>query len=187
MRTILTLLVVFLFLGNKTFSQDETMKVWMEYMTPGKGHEMLAKGAGEWKSVIKFWMAPGTEPQVSEGYAISEMILGGRYLQSKHSGSSFGMPLEGISVEGFDNAKGTFFSTWIDNMGTGIMYLEGKYDDKTKTCLYEGTVFDPMTKKNTGVREVVKHLSDDHQIMEMYMVEPDGEFKSMEIEFTRKK
>lgn len=27
------------------------------------------------------------------------------------------MPFEGISTLGYDNAKKTFFSTWIDNMG----------------------------------------------------------------------
>jgi hypothetical protein len=89
MKPILAFLIVFLFLGNTTFSQDDAMKAWMEYMTPGKVHENLAKGVGEWKSIIKFWMAPGTEPQISEGSAVSEMILGGRYLQSKHSGTSF--------------------------------------------------------------------------------------------------
>jgi hypothetical protein len=187
MKIKLILFVALVFLGNKSFSQDDAMKVWMEYMTPSKGHEKLAKGVGEWKSIIKFWMAPGTEPQISEGSAISEMILGGRYLQSKHTGTSFGMPLEGISIEGYDNAKGTYFSTWIDNMGTGLMYLEGKYDEKTETCHLGGTIFDPMTKKEIGVREVVRYLSDDHQIMEMYMVDAAGEFKSMEIEFTRKK
>jgi hypothetical protein len=35
------------------------------------------------------------------------------------------MPFEGISTLGYDNAKKTFFSTWIDNMGTGMMVMEG--------------------------------------------------------------
>ena len=44
-----------------------------------------------------------------------------------------GMPFQGMSTMAYDNGKKTFMSTWIDNMGTGILETEGTYDAGTKT------------------------------------------------------
>ena len=45
-------------LAQETDMQDEQMQIWMEYMTPGPMHEMLAKSVGDWKTINKFWMDP---------------------------------------------------------------------------------------------------------------------------------
>jgi len=81
------------------------MKMWMEYMTPSDMHKVLEKNVGQWKAEITMWMAPNTPPTIAEGNSVNEMILGGRYLQSKHSGNFSGMPMEGIGLEAYDNAK----------------------------------------------------------------------------------
>lgn len=45
-------LTFFAFAGSNSFAQnegmnmDEQMKIWMEYMTPGPMHEMMAKHVG---------------------------------------------------------------------------------------------------------------------------------------------
>ena len=88
----------------------------------------------------------------------------------------------------FDNAKKTFTTTWIDNMGTGIMVMEGKWDDKTKTLNSTGKQTDPISGKDMTVRETFQIISDDKQKLEMFMTPAGGkEYKSMEIIFTRKK
>jgi len=38
-----------------------------------------------------------------------------------------GMPFEGMGLDGYDNASKEYISIWIDNMGTGIMYMKGKW------------------------------------------------------------
>lgn len=167
---------------------EAEMKAWMDYMTPGDIHKEMAKWDGEWNEDITMWMAPDTPPQKSKASCVNKMILGGRYQSSTHTGSFNGMPFEGISTTGFDNAKKIFVSTWMDNMGTGIMVMEGAWDDKTKTLNLKGKQTDPTTGKEMNVREIFTVVDDNTQKMEMFMTPSGGkEFKSMEIVFTRKK
>jgi len=185
--TICTVLVTVL-CSNLSAQSEAEMKAWMEYMTPGDIHKMLAKSDGEWNEDISMWMAPGAPVQKSTSTCINKMILGGRYQSSTHTGSFNGMPFEGISTVAFDNAKKTFTTTWIDNMGTGIMVMEGKWDDKTKTLNTKGKQTDPMTGKDMIVRETFQIIDDDTQKMEMFMTPAGGkEYKSMEMILTRKK
>lgn len=182
------LLIAFLFQWNNIVAQDAAaQKAMMDYMTPGKMHDQLSKNVGQWKSKITMWMQPGAEPTVTEGTSVSEMILGGRYLQTKHSADFMGMPMQGIGIDAYDNGKKIFISLWMDNFGTGIMYLEGKYDEATMTLNLSGKMFEPVAGKELKVREVVKFVNENLQKMEMY-TETDGkEFKTMELEMTRVK
>src|SRR5688572_6823100 len=85
-------------------SQEE-MKAWENYMKPGEVHKMLAKWDGKWKEDISMWMQPGAAPTKSTSSCVNKMILGGRYQESRHTGTMMGMPFEGISTLGWDNAK----------------------------------------------------------------------------------
>ena len=161
------------------------MQIWMDYMTPGPMHEMMMKSSGEWKSVSKFWMDPSGEPMVSDGAVKFEMILGGRYMKSTHTGTMMGMPFEGIFLQGYDNATTEFTAIWIDNMGTGTSVAKGKYDEASKSIMYEGTMFDPMSKQELKYKQSVKFLDDNHQLVEMFMDNNGTEFKMMETDITR--
>ena len=189
-RTTITTCIMILSLAfcKINAQSDEAMKAWTAYMTPGDVHKMMAKSDGTWTGDVSMWMAPGQEPSKSTSTCVNRMILGGRYQESKHSGNMMGMPFEGISTTGYDNAKKVFVNTWIDNMGTGIMMLEGPWDEASKSVILKGKSIDPMTGKEMELREVFKMIDDNTQLMEMYAVGPDGkEFKTMEIKFTRNK
>ena len=165
------------------------MKNWMDYSTPGDMHKMLAGWNGTWDGEITTWHAPGTPPQVTKGKAINKMILGGRYQESVHTGDMMGMPFEGISTMGYDNAKKKFISTWVDNVGTGIMTMEGTWDAGTKTLTSSGKCVDPSagTGKEMDVKQILKVIDDKTHLFEMYGPAPDGkEYKMMEIKMTRK-
>ncbi len=166
-------------------SQEEGMKAWAEYMTPGPMHKMMAQCNGDWQEQLKFWMAPGAPATESKASCNNTMIMGDRYQQSTHKSEMNGMPFEGTGILGYDNAKKVFVSTWIDNMGTGIMYMEGKWDEKGKTIHFKGKSVDPMTGKEMQVREEFRIIDDSHQEMEMYMTQNGKEFQSMEIKFSR--
>lgn len=167
--------------------QDAMMKAWQAYMTPGPMHQMLAKGVGEWTANIKMWEDPSKPPTESKGTSEVKSILGGRYIQGNYKGTFNGMEMNGQDITGYDNAKKKFFNTWIDNFGTGIMYLEGTYDEGTSTLTYTGTSIDPMSGKDIPVRETFKQIDADHQHMEMFMTDKGQEFKTMEIDYTRTK
>jgi hypothetical protein len=167
-------------------SQDSAMKAWMSYMTPGDVHKMLAKDDGDWNQEITLWMAPGAPPTKSTSTVSNRMIMGGRYQEGKHTGNFMGMPFEGYSLTGYDNARKVFVTSWIDNMGTGIMYMEGKWDEKTKTVHFVGKSTDPSTGKEVPVRQTFTWIDPNKQKMEMFMTQAGKEYKNMEIVLTRK-
>lgn len=164
------------------------MKNWQEYMTPGEMHKMLAKGDGTWNGDVTMWMHEGAPEQKSKSTAVNKMIMNGLYQESTHSGDMMGMPFSGKSIVAYDNHQKQFISTWIDNMGSGIMVMKGPWDEATKTINLKGTMMDAGTKMETGVRETFKIIDDNTQEMEMFVMTPDGkEFKTMNIKYTRKK
>jgi len=189
MKKIIFALLVFALIlasGSSVYSQDESMQKWMEYMTPGEMHKMLEKHTGSWNAKTTFWMAPGTEPMTSDATMTNEMILGGRYLQSKYKGDMMGMPFEGMSIEAYDNGTKMFYSTWIDNMGTGLMYMTGKWNEATKQIEYTGSMYDPSKGASVNIRQVISVNDDGSSKMEMFGPGPDGkEFKTMEVTATR--
>lgn len=164
------------------------MKNWQDYMTPGDVHKMIAKWDGTWNNDITVWMAPGAPPEKYTGTAVNKMIFNGLYQESNHTGTMMGMPFNGRSTVGYDNHRKEFVSTWIDNMGSGMMMMKGPWDEATKTINLKGKMVDPGTKMDTDVRETFKIIDDNTQEMEMFVMMPDGkEFKTMNIKFTRKK
>jgi len=171
---------------SQSDSEAAAQKAWMDYMTPGSAHQMLAKSNGEWTEEMTMWMAPGAEPVKSTAKAVNKMILGGRYQHSTHTGNVMGMPFEGIGITGFDNIKKVYQSSWVDNMGTGIMYAEGKWDDASKSIEFKGTSVDPSNGNEIKIRQVMKIVDDKTETMEMFITADGKEFKSMEIKMTRK-
>jgi hypothetical protein len=165
--------------------QQEAMKKWMEYMTPGTAHLEFGKMVGNWKAIVTVFDAQAVEQNKSEGSAVYEMVLGGKYLKSTFKGSMMGMPYEGIGLDAYDNASKEYISIWIDNMGTGVMYMKGKWDDDSKSFIYTGDVVNPMTGKEEKSKNVLKKTDDNHMIMTSYSFIGEKEVKQMEIEYSR--
>jgi hypothetical protein len=177
-------------------SEQEMMAAMMEMSKVGDNHKLLARGVGEWTYKMKTWMNPdpNAPPSESSGTATVKPLLGGRYFQGDHSGK-FQMPgadgkmmdmdFKGTAIEGYDNVKKKFVSTWIDNMSTGIMMSEGTYDAGTKTFTFHAE-FEMMPGMKTKIREVFKITDNDHKTLEFYEDRGGTEVKTMEIAYTRK-
>lgn len=162
-------------------------KAWEAYMTPGDMHKWMATADGKWEAELTFWMGPGAEPTPpSKASVQNKMILGGRYQESIYKGDMMGMAFEGHGILGYDNAKKKFINTWIDNTGTGVMYMEGPWDEDSKSMTLTGTMVDPVSGKEKNIRQVFKTVDDSHQVMEMYDTRGGEEYKSMEIKLTKK-
>ncbi len=185
MKKILLLLISGASFSPAFAQSDAEMKAWQAFMTPGDMHSNLARSAGNWKAEITIWMAPGSQPTTSMATAKSEMTMGGRYLQSTYTGEFMGMPFEGSSVTAYDNGKKMFVSTWIDNMGTGVMITEGKWNPAKNAIELQGKQTDPVTGKDVKVRETLTFKEDGTQLLEMWMEHNGKEFKGMEIRFTK--
>lgn len=187
MKKLLSLAVAAMLGLHANAQSDAEMKAWQEYMTPGDVHKMVASWDGIWKTETKMWMAPGAEPTTAAGTCTYQMVLGGRYQQTSFNSDFMGMPFEGLGTLAYDNAKQVFVSTWIDNMSTGTMILQGKWNDKTRSMTLTGTTTDFTTKKDSKVREVYTVKSDNEHVMETWMVDTKTgkEWKGMEIAFRR--
>lgn len=163
------------------------MKAWENYMTPGHIHKWLALQDGKWKGKIVSWAAPDVPPTPSEEVsAENKMVLGGRYQESVYKGKMMGMDFEGHGLMAYDNAKKKIVNIWIDNMGTGVMYTEGSFDEISKQVNLTGKMTDPVTGRDTDVRQVFRIIDDKNQVMELYCTRNGKEFKNMELTLTKK-
>lgn len=164
-------------------------KAWINFATPGEMHTLLASFNGTWDGDVTSWMVMGAPPSKSKATSVNKMIYNGLYQESTNTGSFGDMPFEGKSIWGYDNAKKKFVSTWIDNMGSGIVIMEGDYDSTSRTFSFTGKGTNPLTGKDCTMKEVLKIVDANTQLMEMYG--PDAatgkEYKTMEILFKRKK
>jgi Protein of unknown function (DUF1579) len=174
----------------------EEMKQMMEMAKLNDNHKLLASTAGTWSYTVKTWMDPkATKPTESTGTATRKSIMDGRYVSGEYSGK-FKMPgadgkmmemnFIGMSMDGYDNVKKKFVSGWVDNMGTGIMTMDGTYDAATKTFTYTGE-YEMMPGMKEKVRQLIKMTDATHMSMEYYEDRGQGEAKTMEINYTRKK
>ena len=177
--------------SDNTYAMPDSatmMKDWQEYMTPGEAHKMLAKSNGTWNATITYWEMPGGPAQSATGTMTNKMVLGGRYQVSNVSSKMMGMSFEGMGTVAYDNAKKVMISTWMDNMGTGIMTMEGPWNDATHSATLTGKEYDISAKKDLDYKEIFTVVDDNNQTLEMFKPAPDGkEFKCMEIKYSRKK
>lgn len=165
-------------------SEEEINKMYMEYMTPGDMHKMLASSVGEWDiQTISFMMGA---PDTTKGSASDKMIANGLYKETDYTGTMMGMPFIGKAIMGYDNAKKVFVSTWVDNFGSGMLMMEGNYDEATKAITMVGGYKDPATKKDVTWKQIHTMVDENTYTMEMYTIEGDKETKAMEQTATRK-
>jgi len=174
---------------------EEMMKQMMEMSKLNENHKLLADMNGSWNYAIKMWMNPdpNAPPQQSKGTATRKSVMNGRYVAMDVTGK-MQMPGEGgkmkdiqfkgMAVEGYDNAKKKFVSSWIDNMGTGIQFSEGTYDPASKTLTFASEI-EMMPGMKMPVREVLKLTDKDHMLLEWYETHGGQEKKTMEIAYTR--
>jgi hypothetical protein len=176
--------------AKKMPSQEEMMKRWKEFMTPGQPHKTLESFVGTWDVEAKSWMGgPNSEPSVSKGTSECKMALGGRYLVEEMSTEMMQQPMSGIGYTGYDNFRKKFVGFWIDNMGTGMTTMEGTIDKDGKTITSWGKMDEPATgQKDKKVKYVTHIIDNDKHVFEIYDVTTYGEKQPvLQVTYTRKK
>jgi uncharacterized protein DUF1579 len=167
--------------------QKAQMEAMMKAMMPGDAHKLLGNMVGTFEAKVTAWMMPGTPPMNSTGTAVNSWIMGNRFVEQKFTGSFMGQPFNGLGYTGYDNIKKTYWSSWVDDMGTGVMNSVGMTADGGKTWKFTAMMPDPMTGKDAPVEEHITIADKDHHTFEMWSPGPDGKMmKMMEIAYTRK-
>jgi len=162
------------------------MEAWMKLAQPGEHHQHLAPFVGRWKGLVKMWMAPGAEPMENEAEAEAALIMGGRFLEWRNSGSFGGMPFEGRAIEGYNNGSKRYESTWMDSFGTLILFFTGSCSNDGKSREMTTRFDDPVVGGTISYRTEYTWVDADHFIYTAFMDKGDGEFKNMEIRYSRK-
>lgn len=169
--------------------QQAMMEAWKKASTPGDPHrQLVSQFEGTWTTRQSMWMEPGKDPIVETGKSVNTAVFDGRQIRMDYSGQFMGQPFQGLGFSGYDNVKGKYVSSWMDNMSTGLFVSEGEYDPATKTYTYRSQMPDPM-KPGTlvPVRDTVRIVDPDHHVFEMYETRDGKEAKTMQIEYTRAK
>ncbi len=163
------------------------MDIYKKLGTPSAPHKVLASMVGSWDTKIKSWMEPNKPPMESAGTCEQKMLLGGRFLQQEFTGDMMGSTFTGIGITGYDNHTKKYVSTWIDSMGTAILFFEGTASTDGKTITQENRYDDPV-KGPMKWRSVTKIVDDNTHVFEMYGTDKRGkEEKMMEITYSRKR
>jgi hypothetical protein len=177
-------------------NMQEMMTQMMELSKLNENHKLLSSLDGNWTYTVKFWMNPGdpnAKPQESKGTAVRKSIMDGRFsvmdITGKMQmpgpdGKMKEMTFKGHGIDGYDNVKKKFVGSWIDSMGTGIMFSEGTYDPATKAFTYTAE-FEAIPGMKQQIREVIKIVDNNHMAMEWYENRGGQEVKTMEINYTR--
>jgi hypothetical protein len=167
---------------------EADMQACMTAGQPGKNHEYLAKRAGSWTGTNTMWMAPSLPPTSVPTSCVITVEMDGRFAKAKYSGEMPGMgAFNGLGFYGFDNVSQKFVSAWLDNHSSGIMHGEGTLSPDGKTLTWSFKYNDPITKKQTTMREIETFKDDNTMTLEMHGTDPKSgqEYKMMLIELKR--
>jgi hypothetical protein len=170
-----------------TPEQRAEMEAYMKAAEPGAPHQALASMAGSYDMKIKSWHEPGGPAMEDAGTAKRAMILGGRVLVEEVVSTMMGAPYTGQGMTGYDNVTGKYWATWVDNMGTGLLVMDGACDAQGRNCTFTGTWNDPIKKAPVTARMTTRWPSPTTEVFEMYGPgKDDKEVKMMEITYTKK-
>lgn len=168
--------------------QQAMMEAFQKAATPGPNHKLLQAWVGEWSYAMKMWQDPAAPAQESSGTTSYRSLMDGRYVQHEHKGNFMGMPFHGTGILGYDNVSKQFQSSWLDNMSTGQMQINGSYDATKKTLTFKGDMDDMMKPgTKTKIRQTVRTVDNDTHVMEWYEMRGGKEAKTMEITYKRRK
>ena len=156
---------------DKKLTPEELQQKQMESMQlaqPGPEHERLARLAGDWEQEVKFWMSAGAEPMTFTGSSTGEMILGGRFLQTKGIMKSAMGDSESLNIMGFDRRTKKYTSAGFDTWGTYFVTAQGDFDEEDGTIVLHGEDYDPVFEINQTFNIVLKFEGDDKYTVRLY-------------------
>lgn len=169
---------------TEAMSEEAMMEAFMAAATPGEPHAKLAESVGIYTADMKFYMDPSAAPEMSTMAVERSMDMEGRVLVERWSGMTMGMPFIGVARTGYDNVTKRYWSTWTDNLSTGVMIMYGDWDDEADALVFHGEATHPMTGAPYTMRSVSTYLSDGAEKMQMFEDHGQGEYLSMEFTLT---
>jgi hypothetical protein len=154
--------------------------------------KILALLSGDWYYKAAVWAVPGAEPRWTTGTITNQMVMENRFLSSKVGGfldlGGQKVLLTGQGFLGYDNAKKSFTSVWIDTMTTGTMIGAGQYDKKDNAIKETGQFTNPLTGREEGFRSELKFTDEENYKRTIFVIGKSGkESKLMEFDYSKRR
>lgn len=179
--------------AQQSMTDEERRKIVQQMMAtaqPGPEHSRLAKLAGAWVVEITMWSPGGGEPMKATATAENEMILGGRFLQSRTKGGQPPMEIESLVLTGFDRRFNRYTTVGFDTWGTYYVTAAGTMTDSLVTM--HGTDEDPIAKHTQVYDMHLTFVDDDTYITDVTFTDTahtqgKGSFKAFEAVYRRRR
>ena len=178
-RIALALLPLALAACSTTPAKSKTVPI-ETWRTPGKEHQAIVAGAGEWDGTLTMFGEHAMGP-----LPVHETVeaIGPFWTQSRFTGDFMGMPYVGTGCVGYDPSTKKYVGTWIDNTWSAFALMEGEMDASGKLVMRwtapDETTGEPVLHRTETVQ------TKDSLVMTFYMGEGKG-VKSMVIDMKRK-
>jgi hypothetical protein len=160
---------------------NNSMQESMKLMMPGDGHRTFSTMTGKWVGTLRIWnpAAPTSAPMESPTESESRLVLGGRFVVEEATGSIARMPMQRMSILGYDNLTKRYTLVFYSSMETTTNIATGTLDAEGKVLTLRGEFEDAQGKH--PFKNVIRMESDDVHIFESYKIMPDGtELKAFE-------
>jgi len=118
-------------------------KLGEAFATPNENHEFLARLTGEWDTSSSVLGLPN-----EGGVASFSMILGNRFVNGDVRGTFANVPYVGRVTIGYDNYKHKFVASFLNDLGTSMLYAEGMLDTSGNTLSLWGSMDEWMTDEH---------------------------------------
>ncbi|MFV0444739.1 MAG: DUF1579 domain-containing protein [Planctomycetaceae bacterium] len=172
--------------ASTDLSSAAAQEMFMKLAQPGPQHEQMKSLVGRWACHCRNFEGTAGEPQAWSAESEFKLILGGRYLQQTLDGEMpGGIPYAGQGLSGFDNSQQKYVGTWVDSMGTGILQMQGEFDEATNTMTETAVSQTPAGEMQ--FKMVTRYISQDEFRFVLSLSTPMGDQKMMEIDYRRKK
>jgi len=150
-------------------------------------HSMLHTMVGHWSAQMRMYPGPGQDPIDTDGYATSELILGGRALKTAFKGEFLSQRFTGLGLDGYDIDREQHFSIWMDTLTTGPTIVSGECGhDGMDVVTLKGEFDDAESGETIQRKTVLKLVSSSRYTYEEWHTRGEGEpALTMQIVFSK--
>jgi hypothetical protein len=181
-------IVLIIFLSITAFSQSNKWSTLEELTLALSEHEKLSLFEGEWDVQIDFFFdEDGGKPLKGAGECKNQVVLGGRFIESRSQNIAFGMSITSIAYLGYDIRLQKYTLYSMDELGNFAINAYGDFNKEENKFIFEGNSMDYVTKENQMFRIIYDFEGTDLIKYEVDFLLPDGSFKPyINAEFKRK-
>lgn len=145
-------------------------------------HNMLKMDDGQWKATLSLF--EDGKKTIQFDWKEDNFMLGELWSIGKLYGDYNGVMYEGFATLGFSQERQRYVGTWVDNVSTEILQMEGEFDVATNTLVLFYTI-----KKSSGLLEQRKNVMVYHdetfRDFNAYALKQDKWVKVMHIDYRR--